>query len=628
MAKGEQRSKTAEEMATEQRAISVAEFFEKNRHLLGFDNPAKALLTVVREAVDNSLDACEEARILPEIKVTIEEPREIYSITTPEGEGIGEFVIEGKKASLLIDGLSVPMESKEEKRNGNLYFFVDKQGKKYKVRETVTELERMVDVSSGKTVYKVSKAPAERFKVIVEDNGPGIVKEQIPNVFGRLLYGSKFYKLKQSRGQQGVGISAAVLYSQLTTGKTALITSRTGPNKPVHAFQIRIDVTKNMPEIIKEEVKKDGFQDSGVRIELEVEGKYMERYHSVHEYLKQTAAVNPFAHIIFNSPDGTRHDFKRAVNELPVQPKNIKPHPLGVEVGMLERMAKATKTRNITGFLTGDFCRIGPDTAIRVVKQAGLKANLNPKEMTHEQIDKLWRSIHATSFMNPPLDCLSPIGERKLEEGLKKEYKPEFIVAVSRPPAVYRGMPFKIEAAIAYGGEIPKDGPAKILRFANRVPLIYQASSCAISKAMNKVDWKHYGIEKQGNTLMGPIVVAVHMASVWIPYTSESKEAIDPYPDIVKEIRLALQDCGRRLQRFLSGRRRAAEAQKRMSLFERYIPEIAFALSNITGEKKEKIAKDFEAVLKKGKVQIEEKYEETEEKIKGETRGEGAEPEG
>jgi DNA topoisomerase-6 subunit B len=198
-------------------------------------------------------------------------------------------------------------------------------------------------------------------------------------------------------------------------------------------------------------------------------------------------------------------------------------------------------------------------------------------------------------------------------------------VAVSRPPAVYRGMPFKIEAAIAYGGEIPKDGPAKILRFANRVPLIYQASSCAISKAMNKVDWKHYSMERQGNTLTGPIVIAVHMASVWIPYTSESKEAIDPYPDIVKEIRLALQECGRKLQRFLSGRRRAHDAQKRMNLFEKYIPEVAFTLSNITGEKKEKIIKEFEAVLKKGKIQIEDE-EVKEETEKGETDGE--QPEG
>ena len=625
MAKGEQRSKTAEEMATEQRAISVAEFFEKNRHLLGFDNPAKALLTVVREAVDNSLDACEEARILPEIKITIEEPREIYSITTLEGDGIGEFVIEGKKASLLLNGLTTQLENKEEKRNGNLYFFIDKEEKKYKVRETITEGERLIDVSSGKTVYKVSKAPAERFNVIAEDNGPGIVKEQIPNVFGRLLYGSKFYKLKQSRGQQGVGISAAVLYSQLTTGKPTIVTSRTGANKPVQIFHIRIDVTKNMPVVIKEDTRKDGFPDSGVRIEMEVEGKYMERYHSVYEYLKQTATVNPFAHIIFNSPDGTKYDFKRVVNELPVQPKNIKPHPLGVEVGMLDRMSKATRTRNIVGFLTGDFCRVGPDTASKVVKQAGLKPSLDPKELTHEQIDKLWRSIHATTFMNPPLDCLSPIGEQKLEEGIKKEYKPEFIVAVSRPPAVYRGMPFKIEAAIAYGGEIPKEGPAKILRFANRVPLIYQASSCAISKAMNKVDWKHYSMERQGNTLTGPIVIAVHMASVWIPYTSESKEAIDPYPDIVKEIRLALQECGRKLQRFLSGRRRAHDAQKRMNLFEKYIPEVAFTLSNITGEKKEKIIKEFEAVLKKGKIQIEDE-EVKEEEAKGETDGE--QPEG
>ncbi|MFQ6009598.1 MAG: DNA topoisomerase VI subunit B [Candidatus Aenigmatarchaeota archaeon] len=533
-----------------------------------------------------------------------------------EGDIIGEFIVEGKKVKFISEGSTLPLEKKEEKRKGNVYVF-EKEGKKIKVKEILTGDERLIEVSRGKTKYKVTKAPVDRFKIIIEDNGPGIVKEQIPSIFGRLLYGSKFYKLRQSRGQQGVGISAAVLYSQLTTGKPTIIYSRTGPKKPVNIMHLRINVTKNRPEIIKEETMKDGFRERGVRIDMEIEGKYMKRYHSVFEYLKQTATVNPFAHIIFNSPDGTKHEFPRTVKELPKLPKDIKPHPLGVEVGMLERMSRLTRTRNVVGFLSGDFCRVGPGTAKKIVKRAGIKGSTSPKALTHEQINKLWRAIHATDFMKPPLDCLSPIGSGKLEEGMRKEYSPEFVFAVSRPPSVYRGMPFKIEAAIAYGGDVSKEGAVKIMRFANRVPLLYQASSCAITKAVHKIDWKHYGLDMHGTTPYGPAVIAVHMASVWIPYTSESKEAIDPYPIIKKEIRLALQECGRKLQRFVSGRRRAQEVQKRISLFEKYIPEIAFALSNLTGEKKEKIVKDFEKMLKRGKKEDEEVEKEKGEEAKG-----------
>ena len=177
------------ELAKKQREISVASFFEKNRHLLGFDNPRKSLLTTIKEAVDNSLDACEEANILPEINV------------------------------------------------------------------------ELIELSEN------------RFRVVVEDNGPGIVKKQIPNIFAKLLYGSKFFKLSQSRGQQGIGISASVLYSQLTTGKPARITSRISKKHDAHYYELHIDTQNNKPEIIKEETVKWN-KEHGTRIEMDLEGSY------------------------------------------------------------------------------------------------------------------------------------------------------------------------------------------------------------------------------------------------------------------------------------------------------------------------------------------------------------------
>ncbi|NOZ82101.1 MAG: DNA topoisomerase VI subunit B [Candidatus Micrarchaeota archaeon] len=494
----------AHELAKKHREISVAEFFEKNRHLLGFDNPSKALLTVVKEAVDNSLDACEEARILPEITVKIKQMEE------------------------------------------------------------------------------------DRFRVSVEDNGPGIVKEQIPKIFGKLLYGSKFGAGKQSRGQQGIGISAAVLYAQLTTGKPAVVYSRTAPDRPVRVFHIRIDTMRNEPVIVKEESKDTGIKNHGVRIELEIEGRYAKRHQSVDEYLKQTFVVNPYATITYVSPDGRKTVYKRVSNELPKLPKEIKPHPYGVEVGVLERMLKLTKARNLVSFLTGEFSRVGKNTAEEMCRLAGLKPSSRPQDLNHEEVQKLWRAMQKVKLMKPPLDCLSPISAELLERGLKNEFNPEFVASVSRPPAVYRGNPFQIECAIAYGGDIKSD-EAIVLRFANKVPLLYQASACAITKAVQQIRWNNYGLGQHGNQIVGPVVIAVHMASVWIPFTSESKEAIASYPEIIKEIKLALQECGRKLGSYIRGKRRLLEKERKMSLFNAYIPELAEALEYLTGTRKEEI---------------------------------------
>ncbi len=513
--------KTAEEMAKDQREISIAEFFEKNRHLLGFDNPSKALLTVVKEAVDNSLDACDEAGILPEIKVEI--------------DNLGE----------------------------------------------------------------------NKYKVVVEDNGPGIVKEQIPKIFAKLLYGSKFHRLRQSRGQQGIGISAAVLYAQLTTGKPAIIYSKSDKKGKTYVFHLKIDTLRNEPEIIKEDVIDNGLKHTGTRIELILEGNYMQRYHSPDEYLKQTAIVNPWAHIIYKSPTGQVYEFPRAVNQLAKKPKEIKPHPHGIELGILIRMLKSTKARNLSSFLQNEFSRIGSSSAEEICRLAGLDGNRKPNTLTHEEQERLLKAMQKVKLMRPPTDCLSPIGEKLLEEGLRKEINAEFITTVTREPAVYRGIPFQIEAGIAYGGELKKKmkneedstSQVKLLRFANKIPLLYEPSGCAITKAVTSIKWRRYGLEQSANSLpRGPAVIAVHIASAWVPYTSESKEAIASYPEIIKEIKLAVQECARKMLMYIRKQTRVKRETERLNIFENYIPLIVESAKELAGVK-EKI--DIKPILDK-----------------------------
>jgi len=484
------------ELAKEQREISVSSFFEKNRHLLGFDNPVRALLTTIKELVDNAADATEEMNVLPEINV---------------------------------------------------------------------EIKQLSDT---------------RFKVIVEDNGPGIVKEQIPKIFAKLLYGSKFFKLKMARGQQGIGVSASVLYSQLTTGKPARITSKISPKKPAHYYELHIDTQRNEPEIIKEEVV-EWEKKHGTKVELELEAKYQKGKQGVFEYLKQTAIANPHIELSYKGPD-EKVQFPRATNSLPIEPKQIKPHPLGIELGILIRMLKATKARTLQSFLQTEFCRVGATKAKEVCEKANIKSNSRPKRIARQEAENLFKAIQQTKFVAPPTDCLSPITANLLEKGLKKEIDAEFYVSVTRPPAVYRGFPFQVECCLAYGGSLDKEGSARLLRFANRVPLLYQQSAGAIAKSVAATNWRSYNLQQSGKNLpQGPLVIVVHIASVWVPFTSESKEAIAHYPEIIKEIKLAVQECGRQLGKYLKRRHKAKEEERKKSYIEKYIPHVGQALQEI-----------------------------------------------
>ncbi|MBI3855540.1 MAG: DNA topoisomerase VI subunit B [Planctomycetes bacterium] len=562
---------SAEDMAKKQREISVSEFFAKNRHLLGFDSPRKALLTAVKEAVDNSLDACEEARILPEIEVKITVANGLkHAEPKPEDKPSSAKAAEGKPAP------------KADAKEG------DKPA-----------------VEGPKTP---SAAQAERFIVSVTDNGPGIVPEQIGRIFAKLLYGSKFHRLRMSRGQQGIGISAAGLYGQLTTGKPVRVTSKFNEKKPARYVEITIDTAKNEPRVLANREATDWeAAHTGTRVAIELEGRYQKGRTSVDEFLEQTSVANPHAKIIYVNPEGQRTVFERMVAELPAAPREIKPHPYGIELGVLMKMLQDTKSHWVGGFLSSDFSRVSPATAAEICKKAGLDPKALVRKVHGDTAEKLYKAIQQTPLMNPPTDCLSPIGEKAILAGLYKQIKGDFYTAVSRRPAVYRGNPFAIEVGLAFGtgqagmqqsmaeqeeavplaeGE-EKEGEsevqmARVMRFANRVPLLYQPGACAVTKSVIETSWRNYGLtQPRGALPQGPIVIFVHMASVWVPFTSESKEAVADYDEIRKEIRLALNEAGRRLSGFIRKRERAALELKRRDVFEAYIEEVAEACKRL-----------------------------------------------
>ena len=183
---------------------------------------------------------------------------------------------------------------------------------------------------------------------------------------------------------------------------------------------------------------------------------------------------------------------------------------------------------------------------------------------------------------------------------LAKEINADFYTAVSRSPVVYKGRPFLLEVGIAYGGELDKEGQVRLMRFANRVPLLYQQGACAITEGVQDTNWRPYGLQQSTGSLpYGPLVLVVHMASVWVPFTSESKEAIAHYPEIIKEIKLALQDVGRKLGIYIRKNVKAKEQKEKIDLFTKYIPELANSLGSLTGEKSKMLEEELTKILNK-----------------------------
>jgi DNA topoisomerase-6 subunit B len=494
----------AHQLAKKQKEISVAEFFERNKHILGFGNATRALVTSVKEGVDNALDACEESGILPEIYVEIRNHED------------GECTL------------------------------------------------------------------------IIEDNGPGIIKKQIPHIFGRLLYGSRFHAIRQSRGQQGIGISAVILYGQLTTGKHATIFSKIQPDRPAVVIELAIDTNKNRAEVINRDIVH-WEKPSGTRIEVHIIADYTRGKRFVYDYLQSISIVNPHAQIHFKEPDNTEHFFERTTETLPRKSIEIKPHPYGIELGTLIKMAKNTKSRKLSSFLKTEFSSMGDRTTKAVCEKAELERDLTPKMMSREQFLALHKAFKKVKIMAPSTDCLSPIGETLIKRSLKHETQqisPEFIITASRPSSVYSGNPFQVEVGIVYGGNLPKDKPVKLLRFANRVPLLYQQGDCVSTTAVSSIDWRRYGLDQPSGKGIptGPAIFLTHVSSTLIPFTSESKEAIADINEIESEIKLAFRECARKVQSHIHKKVRRVKTREKFELITKILPEIAKKSATMLGK--------------------------------------------
>jgi DNA topoisomerase-6 subunit B len=329
----------------------------------------------------------------------------------------------------------------------------------------------------------------------------------------------------------------------------------------------------------------------------------------VDAYIRQISLANPHAEITYVPPKaeehGAEHVFPRVTQEVPEETAEIQPHPYGVELGVLMQMFRDTKARNVRSCLQNDFSRVSGKTADSILNTAKIATTRRPSEVSRDEAEAIHQAIQNTKIMAPPTNCIAPIGGDLIEKALRSEVSAAFYSSVSRRPSVYRGNPFLIEVGLAYGGDLPGDKSVTVYRYANRVPLQYQQGACAITKAVTATDWRSYQMQQpRGAVPVGPMLLMVHIASVWVPFTSESKEAIAHYPEIIKEIRLGLQECGRKVAIHIRKHRRQADEEKKRAYIEKYIPQVAVGLQNIldfNDKKRDQVVSNLTHVLERSR---------------------------
>ena len=495
-------------MAKGQKQIAISEFFEKNKHFLGFDTLQRSIITAVKEAVDNSLDACEEARILPDINVKIT---------------------------------------------------------KVDMKRDILELQS-------------------------QDNGPGIPQKSIEKVFGQLLFGSRFHAIRQSRGQQGIGITGVVMYGQLTTGKPTHVISKIASESTAAIVDIGIDTRKN--KALKSNQDRMIWEDEdgsiiehGLKVITRMKGKYQRGRQSVFQYLRMTSIVNPHASITFTDPEGETFHWPRVSEKLPTKVDSIKPHPHGIELGQLQRMCKDSSDSRLTVFLRQNFSGVSMRAAKELCDAADLDVGAKPRLLKPDHVRALLESFQgertnngkAVKLLAPPTNCLSPIEEILIKKGLSKTIDSKFIATMTRVPNVSHGNPFQVEVGLIFGEGLGGDKPVEILRFANRVPLMYQQGGCLLTKAVESIDWRQYGLDQAGGRGVpkGPAAILIHLASTNVQFTSEAKEALSDNESVFEETRKAMLEMGRGLRKHLEKKKKMAKTREKFELINDILPAIA-----------------------------------------------------
>ena len=488
---------------------STAEYFAKNLQQVGFSSPLKAVLTTVKEAVDNSLDACEQAGILPEIEVLIEK------------------------------------------------------------------------VGSG------SSKNTDLIRIVVEDNGPGIEADDLAKVYGEYLASSKFGRGQCSRGQQGIGISAATTWAQLTNAKGAMVKSKTAKMRKAVQGQMDVDIKTNSG-IFRNKETLDWDKTSGVRVEFVIDGRVqLNGDGGLITYIEGTVLVNPHLTVKYKLLENDWVTVERVSDAIPEIPESTLPHPHTFKLGEFITHATLYGKISLEKFLRTGFSRIS-DQAITDFKKKGLAKALLDKPVTSvkdEEFKKVFQVVQDTDLMAPSTKSVLNIGEESLSKSIARLGEVDFFSVVARKPAICDFKPVAIEVALARfkNRNLANDEPVQLLRFANRVPLQFDKSGCAITWAIESVNWKAYGLQQPKNSLpVGPYVFAISVVSPFIKFKNASKETIDSSEELVEELRRALIQAGQKLSRHIKKEVKEADLERKLAHIEQFGPILVESLVRIT----------------------------------------------
>ena len=507
---------------------STAEYFSKNLQQVGFSSPTKAVLTTLKEAVDNSLDACEEHGLAPNIKV---------------------------------------------------------------------EIERL-----GAGSIKNS----ERIRVMVEDNGPGIDGDDLAKVYGEYLASSKFGRGRCTRGQQGIGISAATTWAQLTCAQGAKVISKTKAMRKAVSAIVEVDI-KNNKGVLKKKETLDWDRSHGTRVEFVFDGRIQVNGEAgILNYLLGTTLVNPHVTLSYQLPDQAVQTVERVTEVVPPIPEPAEPHPHTMKLGEFIAHSHLFGRVKVAAWLKKGFSRISDGVIEEMAKKKenGTPASLfdkNVDQLAQPEFTKLFTAIQNTELKPPSTSSVLSIGEDALSKSIQRLGKVDFFSVVTRKPTICDFKPVQVEVAIARLEQRSSEGesPVQLLRFANRVPLQFDKSACAITQAITSVNWRSYGLGQPKESLpQGPYIFAVSVVSPFIKFKNASKETIDASDDLVEEIRRALMQTGQKLSRYINAEHKANELEEKIKYIEQFGPILVEGLARITGAKEDQKKRAREGLMK------------------------------
>lgn len=550
---------------------SPAEFFAENKNIAGFDNPGKSLYTTVRELVENSLDSAESISELPVVEITIEE-----ILKTKFNSMIG-----------LVDRERVDEELYDD-------YETAKAREKRLVKEARAQEILAKNASLGKkgrepAVSKGMKGRGEAsfYRVTCKDNGRGMPHDDIPNMFGRVLSGTK-YGLKQTRGKFGLGAKMALIWSKMSTGLPIEISSSMKGQNYTSFCRLDIDINRNIPHIHVQEKRDNKDLWHGAEIQVVIEGNWTTYRSKILHYMRQMAVITPYAQFLFkfvsDTPDkNIAIRFSRRTDVMPPVPQETKHHPSAVDLLLIKRLIAETAKQSLLQFLQHEFVNLGKSYAERLIGEMGPEfcPKMSVKSLTSQQIVRIHQLFRQAKFDDPSGDCLSPAGEYNLRLGIIKELHPDMVATYSGSAQVFEGHPFIVEAGVSIGGKDVKQG-LNIFRFANRIPLLFEQGADVVTRtALKRINWSSYKI----NQTQDKIGVFVSIVSTKIPFKGTGKEYIgDDISEIASAVKSAIQQCCIQLKSKIVKKIQAREQQERKRNLSRYIPDATNAVYNVLKE--------------------------------------------